>query len=1181
MSAIAIPSLSSITNRNIAFPSPSISSFAVDCQGSLLPQLGPLIHSFRSIGSIPGQLEAYATSLHFQLPSLGIIESDIESYVGKYRSQALGLRNTLEGLLQAIGTESVSSIIKIPELDWEYAARSLVSDYKIYVQLKMLALIDSILPTGFLSLPIPFLSGFTIQDLLSPTGRLRIKSSILSKIPSFGSDCIDHLFTGKFSLNIPEFHAHEVFQHIMLKVQELLTNTLFTVFTSLISKFQSIWDALQLPSIPTFAAFDVNSIILGMIQSAEKSATNQLNGLINSVLGIGIPILGNVQSLLNFPDESLYKIRSAEARLASIIYGAKDLAIKMPMYLLETWLAKITDFLKAIGLSSLLQYIPFTFCSFLNLVAAPVMNLGSSSSSSSNSVIIGNIISFSGEPQIKLVPPQPIAPSDSAPGTFLATATADLLAPVGFKILPAVGKFQVANGIVQAGPIPFDYSVSPTEIFKIRGDSADGQTAIEQTFSVNVGPPGAPTTYDMNFISNSYFQSALTDVVYTQSASTTANNNNGTTSSFGPNVPRRTDLGLWVSGSNSSYIGHYSMDVSAWSLANGPHTWANPSRTVLATSSTGFTPIRYGSDNNISGGIYAGQMEPVATSDVLLMKIRTQEVVANTGVLILGRTSGPVGDGFSIAICNNLTPIPNVVVIDAHTVYQGYVQNADGTTDLSFLYTVPASVSTLEFGINSALADHTKPVDVHGIQVTRGSASQPWLATAGASITRFSDTIQLNNSALTGPSGWVGLEIQEIDYSTIAGSLLKIGAVDVLKGEKPTQVSSHGSTATLGMGGLRGIVRMCYTWDPTGWTLYANDSKVVTSNTNPAPTGLVSLLSGTTGRIRRISGGVTRISDAEALRWSSLVNRNFVNPADALTIGVAHQTFYDDFDTNTLMHRSSWPAVGTPGTNNYVGPDISSLYAPDFIANPTHRWKPRNFFHQWDASGSGANEINNEPQHYRDYDFVGNAANSHVITNSCLELHAARTAALTAGEIAVVPTDPHISAQFKYVSAMVTTYGNNSDGGFNQLGGVWNVRAKLPAFKGSWGALWFYNINTSEYDMTEYYGANPTQDTSALHSRNFIFNNGGPVDVGFVVGNDYHDWTAVHDIANQQVRKYFDGKLLKVHPTETAFDQSPWYILMNLAIQPGVFDSTTDTALDAGQGVVYVDRVKVLQFGVS
>ena len=321
-----------------------MSTIPVTCPAVLIPSLNTLVDPMRSIGRLPGiaRLAAYETA--------DSIQAELDSILKVF-------------------AQLPSNIIRIPELEWEMGARYLVTNFKVIFCIDVMNIIESVMPIGHLSLPIPLISGCVISDLLTSDGRTKIIAACTHLSKSFGSL---YPFSGKLNIDIPDYYGHEVFQHVMIKIQDLLTNTIHAAFGSLISLFNTIWTSLGLPGLPALTTFDAESLINGFVSGVVGKGYAELQSVVTSIENIGIPVLGTVGSILGIADKSTYHFLNAESDLAKTIHGAKDLASKLPLYLIEQWMQLVTSFFHAIGLDALLQYIPFTFCDFLH-IAAPAL----------------------------------------------------------------------------------------------------------------------------------------------------------------------------------------------------------------------------------------------------------------------------------------------------------------------------------------------------------------------------------------------------------------------------------------------------------------------------------------------------------------------------------------------------------------------------------------------------------------------------------------------------------------------------------------------------------------------------------------------------------------------------------------------------------------------------------------
>lgn len=783
-------------------------------------------------------------------------------------------------------------------------------------------------------------------------------------------------------------------------------------------------------------------------------------------------------------------------------------------------------------------------------------------------------------------------------------------------------KFQFTGAEMQTGGIETDYTQKSTENVLVRAQSADGNQAVEQTFTVTVTPAGGPDL-DFNFVTDVYVGGASTDVTCTQANSYAALWNDGRSTTFPPNTLRRTDLGVDCSAVSVDYIGLHSQDPLNWNLTNG----GGSNTSVVAAPSEASTdypnPVQL--QTSYAGNGYEVQpwAEDPAVGTAVTIKVGFKKSTApgaNLGIAWLesdGVTWG--GESWTIQDLAGLTGSPPVVNVNTgnangiHTSLISCTQAADGWVTLIIQYTVQGTSNSCSFKLGGTTDGTPNSLYLGGSQVVTGIQDKPWKAITTAMATDQADVITpsgLFNTIANAASGTLGFEVGNIPYGqggVIAGDILSVGSTHAVKAETPTTVSANGQVTALGISGFRGLVRCCLSWDSSGWSLWANGGKAA-SGTGALPnTGVPQLMNGLSGRLRRITGWVAKQPDTACQRWSSIENKTFTNPGDALIPGLPNggsnlnittETFYDDFDVPSLKTHGApytWPEPGQTG--EYSSDQISDIYKPSWQADSRKRWIPRSHFYRSPTGQGAAAQINQEPEYYRDPEYTSdgsapgtgtsyNDPNCIEFVNSDLVLHCVLTSSLPAAQQSAIPIDPNTGSTFRYASAEVTTWaagaGSTSPldgGGFWQQFGIFNFRAKLPAIYGAWGALWTYQYNTTELDLEEYYGVNPDYSTCALHSRNFAYNDGSGspgISMGFVLGDDYHDFTYVWQLG--YVDKYIDGVKVKRMTTEPAFDYSPMWILMNIAFQPGIYNTSTDDDLNAGKGVLKCDRVRVLQF---
>ena len=83
-----------------------------------------------------------------------------------------------------------------------------------------------------------------------------------------------------------------------------------------------------------------------------------------------------MRELLNLSNID-WNYQAPEITFQRVMQAVKDLFANLMTMIYELWMKVVTAFFRLIGLDAILRYIPFTFCTFLNLVAAPVLSLGS------------------------------------------------------------------------------------------------------------------------------------------------------------------------------------------------------------------------------------------------------------------------------------------------------------------------------------------------------------------------------------------------------------------------------------------------------------------------------------------------------------------------------------------------------------------------------------------------------------------------------------------------------------------------------------------------------------------------------------------------------------------------------------------------------------------------------------
>ena len=336
-----------------------MTTLSIPCPATTLPTQAELTNLFVGIAQLPSKLILMASN-EFYAERDQLIAAAME-----IKKLLAGVSKTIENVVGDI-TNPLFIDFRIPELEWQQKIESLLNNFHSFILNKLITLISALIP---LNLNITIL-GITV-DLVaffsSPTNVFAsIKQQISSKIDTFYNMLPDayKLFGGLFGFEIPTFKMQSVIDYFMSMLNKGLIGILHSALTALINKFKSIWDTLGLPMIAALLTFDVDSFIAGLIASAKGNAAKALENLKNVTLfgfSVNSIIGGSINTL----------IQNSEMELRRIIRALRDFANNWQKKLILDWMQVVTSFLNAIGLSSLLSWVVFTFCSFLQLIGFP------------------------------------------------------------------------------------------------------------------------------------------------------------------------------------------------------------------------------------------------------------------------------------------------------------------------------------------------------------------------------------------------------------------------------------------------------------------------------------------------------------------------------------------------------------------------------------------------------------------------------------------------------------------------------------------------------------------------------------------------------------------------------------------------------------------------------------------
>ena len=240
--------------------------------------------------------------------------------------------------------------IEIPELEWEIMITRLSSEYPMYVQQKILSLIDDLFPIDF-NVTILGIQIDILEFLANP-------NSVLDNISLDEVDSIYDLIPSEYKVwnkfDTADFKKESIRNYIRSEVAKKMNLLMSGGFSGLIDLFDEIWDSLGLPSFPGLQDIDLEALIRD--KTIEELESVQIFGF--SLLDL----LGG-----KFDDS----VEIPEFQKERLLKRAREFTEEWQTYLVKLWMQKVTSFFDAIGLGSITQWITFNFCNYLTLVGFP------------------------------------------------------------------------------------------------------------------------------------------------------------------------------------------------------------------------------------------------------------------------------------------------------------------------------------------------------------------------------------------------------------------------------------------------------------------------------------------------------------------------------------------------------------------------------------------------------------------------------------------------------------------------------------------------------------------------------------------------------------------------------------------------------------------------------------------
>ena len=336
----------------------SQTSIEIPCSGTLLPTRADLVDIFAQLSNF---------TVNPQIPE------ETREKVKEILDQV----DSLLGNWPISITRPLYPNLSIPELEWERRVSSMIQEYHLYVQVKILELIDAVLPISF-SVPVLGLSIDILKIFTDAEYRASLKGQICDNIDQFYAlvPVQYRTYAGEFGVDSSDLRCDITWSYLMAELNKGALGLLHGAFGGLIDKFKQIWDALGLPSLPTLLDMDVEGLVQAKIQSLREDLANAPDELKADIQRQISKDLESI-SLAGFSYEELVggKIREyvimRERGIQRKLESLRDFGEAWPKYLIIKWIEKIKSFLDAIGLGTIMDWVVFDFCDFLTLIGMP------------------------------------------------------------------------------------------------------------------------------------------------------------------------------------------------------------------------------------------------------------------------------------------------------------------------------------------------------------------------------------------------------------------------------------------------------------------------------------------------------------------------------------------------------------------------------------------------------------------------------------------------------------------------------------------------------------------------------------------------------------------------------------------------------------------------------------------
>jgi hypothetical protein len=376
-----------------------MADITIPCPNTLLPTPADLTNIFKQFANIPSLFQVEIEQIRSEAESevQTAVRNAILEKIAPYEEKIQKVRTILDNVETVLGNfpVSVSDPVfpghDIPDMKWERIITALCNEYHLYVQAKIMELIDKILPIN-LEITVLGININPIKLFADPEYRAQLKAQFAEKAELYMSLIpeIYRTFEGTLGIFSRGIQADAIFAYIMTKLQNGALTLIYDAFGGLIKQFKTIWDALQLPALPVLLDLNVEGILNALIGALKTQLNSLKQKLLNAPAEIAQEIAEQMLSIQNKILETLKSlsiagfsildliggeiesfVESIEKKIDRLVEAARNFGEIWPQYLIKQWMAKVTAFFNAIGLSALTQFVTFNFCQFLTLIGMP------------------------------------------------------------------------------------------------------------------------------------------------------------------------------------------------------------------------------------------------------------------------------------------------------------------------------------------------------------------------------------------------------------------------------------------------------------------------------------------------------------------------------------------------------------------------------------------------------------------------------------------------------------------------------------------------------------------------------------------------------------------------------------------------------------------------------------------